>query len=73
MRSGKARGSWSLLQSLIEGDSLCLSQEGNHHDTDQTTDVKTNLRPGKDGLTPLNTPALPNRLHGKGLGTEGAE
>ena len=36
-------------------------------------DVKTNPRPKKERSIPLNTPALPNRPHRKGLGIEGAE
>ena len=36
-------------------------------------DVRTNPRPKKERSIPLNTPALPNRPHRKGLGVEGAE
>lgn len=73
MRSEKTGGSWSFLLPLLEVDSLCLSQEKNHHDRNEKMDVKTNPRPKKERAIPLNTPALPNRPHRKGLGIEGAE
>ena len=72
-RSEKTGGSWSFLLPLLEVDSLCLSREENHHDMNQTMDIKTSSRPEKERPTPLNTPALPSRPHGRGLGIEGAE
>lgn len=73
MRSEKTGGSWSFLLPLLEVDSLCLSQEKNRHDRNEKMDVKTNPRPKKERSIPLNTPALPNRPHRKGLGIEGVE
>lgn len=72
MRSEKTGRSWSFLLPL-EADNLCLSQEENHHDRNQKMGVKTNPRPKKERLIPLNTPTLSNRPHRKGLGVEGAE
>lgn len=39
----------------------------------QTMDIKMSSRPEKERPTPLNTPAVPSRPHGRGLGIEGAE
>lgn len=39
----------------------------------QMMNVKSSPRPEEEGPLPLNTPALPKGLHGKGLGVEGAE
>lgn len=42
-------------------------------ETRQTTDGESNPRPGKEGLIPPDTPALPSGLDGRGLGTEVAQ